>query len=97
MLVPSLVRFFSQGCMVAAAAPTFASSLVPIQWERVSALVSALSEVSANSHGISKTLRGHIIISKSIHVARGIGLRLAKTEEHDTFETVNTVSFMGTI
>lgn len=80
---------------MAAAAPTFASS-VPVQRERVSALVSALSEVSANSHGISKTLTDHIIISKPIHVARGIGLRLAKTEEHDPFETVSTVSFMGT-
>lgn len=26
-------------------------------------------------------------MSKSIHVARGIGLRLAKTKEHDTLKT----------
>lgn len=57
--VGSKLRFFSQGCMVAAAVPTFASSPIPIQRDRLS----ALSQVSTNSHGTSKTLIVNIIIS----------------------------------
>ena len=43
------------------------------------------------------TRRGHILTSKPITVARGLSLRLAKTEECDTLETGNRVSFTETM
>lgn len=48
--------------------------------------VCSLLGASANPHGISVALIGHILISKLIRVATGISLRLAKIEEQHTFE-----------